>query len=47
MYKSKDGGVVIVKQKAIFVGNKFHSGINAWGLHLDDDLKELHDFLFP
>ncbi|MHA1475483.1 MAG: hypothetical protein ACTSPA_02095 [Promethearchaeota archaeon] len=47
IYKSKEGRIVIVKQRAVFVGNKFHSGLNAWGSILDDDIKELHDFLFP
>ncbi len=45
IYKSKEGKMVIVKQRAVFVGNKFHSGLNAWGL--GEDIKELHDFLFP
>ena len=47
IYHSLDGSMVIVKQRAIFVGNQFHSGVNAWGTDLDRDLKEVEDFLFP
>ncbi|MHA1744989.1 MAG: hypothetical protein ACTSWW_03250 [Promethearchaeota archaeon] len=47
IYQSLDGSMVIVKQRAIFVGNQFHSGVNAWGIDLDRDLKEVEAFLFP
>ena len=47
VYQDIHGKPVIVRQQAIVVGNKFHSGINAWGQNLDKDLKELNDFLFP
>jgi len=47
IYQSLNGSMVIVKQRAIFVGNQFHSGVNAWGADLNKDIKKMEDFLFP
>ncbi|MHA1520606.1 MAG: hypothetical protein ACTSRK_10535 [Promethearchaeota archaeon] len=41
VYQDLHGNPVIVHQKAIVVGNNFHSGVNAWGRNLDPDLDEL------
>ena len=46
VYNTLDNKQVIVKQRAIIVGNKFHSGVNAWGQNLKKDLAEIKDFLF-
>ncbi|MHA1584052.1 MAG: hypothetical protein ACTSVU_06835 [Promethearchaeota archaeon] len=45
VYQSLNGDPIIVKQRAIVVGNQFHSGSNVWGLNLSKDLQELEDFL--
>ncbi|UYP47863.1 hypothetical protein NEF87_004148 [Candidatus Lokiarchaeum ossiferum] len=47
VYQDIHGKPVIIKQRAIVVGNKFRSGIHAWGQNLENDLKEMNDFLFP
>ncbi len=47
VYQALNGDPIIVKQRAIIVGNKFHSGVNVWGKNLDEDIKEIYDFLFP
>ncbi|MHA1619835.1 MAG: hypothetical protein ACTSVZ_11185, partial [Promethearchaeota archaeon] len=41
VYQDLHGNPVIVHQKAIVVGDHFHSGVNAWGKNLDTDLEEL------
>lgn len=45
VYQDLQGKPVVVKQRAVVVGDKFHSGVNAWGLDLDKDLVELTRFL--
>jgi hypothetical protein len=45
VYQDVNGKSVVVKQPLIVVGNKIHSGINAWGANLETDLKELEEFL--
>ncbi len=47
VYQSVEGYPIVIKQRALVVGNKFHSGVNAWGANLEKDLKEMYDFLFP
>ncbi|MHA1776489.1 MAG: hypothetical protein ACTSWC_06915 [Promethearchaeota archaeon] len=45
VYQDLKGNPAIVKQHAVVVGDKFHSGINAWGKNIDEDLDELARFL--
>ncbi|WP_457557642.1 hypothetical protein [Candidatus Harpocratesius sp.] len=45
IYQDLNGTPVIIKQHAVVVGDKFHSGIHAWGQDLSRDLKELEEFL--
>ena len=46
VYQTVDGKQVIIKQRVIVVGDKFHSGVNAWGNDFKQDMKELDQFLF-
>ena len=41
VYQDLNGNSVIIRQRAIVVGNHFHSGVNAWGKNLEADLEEL------
>lgn len=46
IYQDLNGKSVNIMEHAIFVGDKFLSGINAFGSNLDKNLKELEEFLF-
>jgi hypothetical protein len=46
IYQDKKGKQLTVMDKAIFVGNKFLSGINAFGSNLSQNLNDLEKFLF-
>lgn len=46
VYQDLKGSEIVVKQHLIVVGNKIHSGIDAWGKDLKKNLKELEEFLF-
>lgn len=45
-YQDLKGNEINVNQQLVIVGNKIHSGINAWGINIDKDLQELEEFLF-
>jgi hypothetical protein len=44
IYQDLAGNRVVIKQPVIVVGNKLHSGYNAWGRDFNQDLKELQAF---
>ena len=46
-YQDLEGNIVQLKQRVIFVGDQMHSGINAWGKDLNQNIDELENFLFP
>ncbi len=46
VFQTLEGKREVVKQRAIVVGNKFHSGVQAWGQDLDENIKEIEDFLW-
>jgi hypothetical protein len=46
-YYTKEGKKIQIKQHAIIVGNKMRSGAHAWGLNLEEDIRELENFIFP
>lgn len=46
IYQDLNGKSVNIMEHAIFVGDRFLSGINAFGSNLDKNLKELEEFLF-
>lgn len=45
-FQDLDGNPVTVNQRAIVVGNKSRSGVDAWGRDLKQDLEELEKFIF-
>ncbi|MHA1727630.1 MAG: hypothetical protein ACTSWY_02730 [Promethearchaeota archaeon] len=45
-YNGLNGQKITIMQKAVIVGNKVHSGVNAWGIDLKNDIKETEEFLF-
>lgn len=45
VYQDLHGNPIVIKEKAVVVGDHFHSGIHAWGKNLKQDLAELRNFL--